>query len=177
MMKKTILFYVIIALILSSMGQAFAGKKAEKSESAKPKKSESAKPKKSESAKEKKIEADKEIDISKVIKEVKYTGFDKRDPFAVNKQLAKMLKTPEILPGQKETPVKMPAVDVQGVIWSKRMPQVIINDAVMKAGDFIGEFEIKEVTRNGIILFHKGVEYKLGIQNSEENSKSKKKKK
>jgi len=99
-------------------------------------------------------------------KEIKYTGFEaKRDPFAVPVDLAKLLERPEKIPGfEEEKPVKMPTIDLQGIIWARGNPQVIVNDSVMQAGDYIGEFEIKEITRNGFILFHKGSEYKINMQ-------------
>lgn len=110
--------------------------------------------------------------------EIKYTGFEaKRNPFAPPKEVAKMLVRPDKIDGfEKIESVKIPKIDVQGIIWSKTMPQVIINGDVMKAGDYIEEFQIKEVTRKGIILFHKGKEYLMKMQSYQRKGKKIKKK-
>ena len=110
--------------------------------------------------------------------EIKYTGFEaKRNPFAPPQVVAKMLLKPDKIDGfAKIESVKIPKIDLQGIIWSKTMPQVIINGSVMKAGDYIQEFQIKEVTRKGIILFHKGKEYLMKMQSYERKTKKKKRK-
>ena len=139
-----------------------------------------AKPKIKESKKGAKKEAVAEV--KKVVEkkertEIKYTGVEaKRNPFAPPKVVAKMLQSSDKIEGfAKIEEVKMPKIEVQGIIWSKAMPQVIINGEVMKAGDYIQEFQIKEVTKKGIILFHKGKEYLMQMQSSKQNPQKKKK--
>lgn len=94
-------------------------------------------------------------------KEIKYTGFSaKRDPFSLPTKIVKLLEHPEkIAEAELGADITLPKVDIQGIIWSKRFPQVIINGSVMSPGDFLEEFEIKEIRRNGIILFFKGNDY------------------
>ena len=88
-----------------------------------------------------------------------------------------MLSKPGALEGfEKIESVKIPKIDVQGIIWSKTMPQVIINGDVMKAGDYIEEFQIKEVTQKGIILFYKGKEYLMKMQDYKNMQQKTKKK-
>ena len=94
--------------------------------------------------------------------EIRYTGFDaKRDPFVPPIQITQMLEKPDKIPGAEvlAKDVKLPAIDLQGIIWAKTVPQVIINGSVMKAGDFIEDFQIKEIRKTGIILFFKGNDY------------------
>jgi hypothetical protein len=94
--------------------------------------------------------------------EIKYTGFDsKRDPFTPPAVIAKILEKPDKMLGAELAPkdIKLPKVDLQGIIWSKKFPQVIINGAVMKVGDFIQEFEIKEIRQTSIVIFLKGNDY------------------
>ncbi len=94
--------------------------------------------------------------------EIKYTGFNAgRDPFSPPAAVVKMLEKPDQIPGAETVAkdIKLPKIDLQGIIWSKRTPQVIINGSVMKVGEFIEEFEIKEIRRAGIILFYKGNDY------------------
>lgn len=110
--------------------------------------------------------------------EIKYIGFDaKRDPFCPPLDVAKMLEKPEKIPGAEAVSkdVKLPKVDLQGIIWSKRVPQVIINGAVMKVGEFIEEFEIKEIRQTGIILFYKGNDYFIKMLGYTRTNKPKKK--
>ncbi len=91
----------------------------------------------------------------------RYTGYEaKRNPFLPPKKLVKMIERAN-QPITHEKPKKLPKIDFQGLIWSPRMPQVIINGKVMKVGDYIGEWEIKEIDQDGIVLFLKGKRYKL----------------
>ena len=111
--------------------------------------------------------------------EIKYTGFNaKRNPFYPPAAVAEMLKKPDQIPGAElvAKDVKLPKVDLQGIIWSKRTPQVIVNDSVMKVGEFIEEFEIKEIRRTGIILFYKGNDYFIKMLGYIKKNKPKRKK-
>ena len=110
--------------------------------------------------------------------EIKYTGFNaKIEPFVPPKNVLKMLEKPDKLLGAdiiKEE--KLPEVDLQGIIWAKGMPQAIINSNVMKVGEYIDEFEIKEIRRNGILLFLKGNEYFIKMMGYQSETKKKTKK-
>ncbi|MCM8812877.1 MAG: general secretion pathway protein GspB [Candidatus Omnitrophica bacterium] len=94
--------------------------------------------------------------------ELVYTGQEsKRDPFGVPAIIEDIFKKPDQVKGLKLDVVKLPNVKIEGLILSKTMPQAIIDGAVKKVGDFIEDFEIKEITEQGIILFLKGREYTL----------------
>ena len=120
---------------------------------------------------------DKKIEqvAKKRTREIKYTGFEaKNDPFEPPAKIAKLLERPDKLPGTvKELPIKTPSVILQGIIGSKEMPQAIISGSVMKVGDYIEDFQIKEISKNGVILFFKGEEYLIKMQSSQ-NKESKK---
>ncbi|MBU1087829.1 MAG: general secretion pathway protein GspB [Candidatus Omnitrophica bacterium] len=110
--------------------------------------------------------------------EIKYTGFDaKRDPFCPPAAVGKLLEKPEKLLGFEPLAkdVVLPKIDLQGIIWSKRVPQVIINGGVMNVGDFIEAFEIKEIQRTGIVLFYKGNDYFIKMLGYVRPNKQKKK--
>ncbi|MBU4305423.1 MAG: hypothetical protein KJ893_07385 [Candidatus Omnitrophica bacterium] len=160
MMRRPVFLFLLIILIFfcgNPIAEAAPAKKTSKS--AKP-------PVKSVPKKKADTAALKESDIV-VKREVKYTGFDaKRDPFDIPPNLVKILKGDKVDPNSREVDVKLPRVDIQGIIWNKRTPQVIANDAVMNVGDFIGEFEIKEIIRDGMILFFKGREYTIKMQHA-----------
>ena len=158
-LKNLIISFLVITTVFSNSAVLLA---------AKPKKQKGKK-----SAKKAEEAAKKKKASKRLRSEIKYTGFEaKRNPFAPPKKVAKMLSKPDELDGfEKIETVKIPKIDVQGIIWSKTLPQVIVNGAVMKAGDYIEEFEIKEVTRRGIILFHKGKEYLMKMQNYQNKKK------
>ncbi len=158
--KNLFISLLIIAAVFVNISSAFAAK--------------SKKHKGKQSAKKAADTVQKKKKARKLRTEIKYTGFEaKRNPFAPPEKVAKMLAKPDEINGaEKIETVKLPKVDVQGIVWSKTMPQVIVNETVMKVGDYIQEFQIKEITRNGIILFHKGKEYLMKIQ--KHNNKKKK---
>lgn len=102
----------------------------------------------------------KDLKKEKPRSEIKYTGFDsKRDPFSPPEMVVKLLEKPDNLLGEAAKNIKLPKIELQGIIWSKNTPQVIVNGGVMKVGEFIEEFEIKEIQRTGIVLFYKGNDY------------------
>ncbi|MBU1043006.1 MAG: general secretion pathway protein GspB [Candidatus Omnitrophica bacterium] len=117
---------------------------------------------------------------NKLRSEIKYSGFDsKRDPFCPPSEVSKMLEKPDQLAGfEPLANVSVPKIDLQGIIFSKKVPQVIINGGVMNVGEFIDEFEIKEIQRTGIILFYKGDNYFIKMLGYErpKNQKNQKKK-
>ena len=96
--------------------------------------------------------------------EIAYTGYKaKRDPFNIPAILINLTKKPHEVGRVQQR--ALPEVNIQGVIWSKRLPQVIINDKVMRVGDRIKEFEIREITKKGIVLFYKGKYFPIEIRN------------
>ncbi|MCP4649321.1 MAG: general secretion pathway protein GspB [PVC group bacterium] len=109
---------------------------------------------------------------------IKYTGFEaKRDPFGVPAIIEKMLLKPDIAIGAgQEEVIKLPSIFVQGIIWSKRRPQAIVDNNVLKVGDYIKEFEIKEIKRKSIELFYKGKTFSVPVAGTSSTSKSKSKK-
>ncbi len=137
-----------------------------------------AKPKKQKGKKKAAAAVQKKKAAKKVRTEIKYIGFEaKRNPFALPKKVAKMLAEPQDIDGfERIKTVNLPRVDLQGIIWSKTMPQAIINESVMKAGDYIQEFQIKGITKNGIILFYKGKDYLINMQKYQNKTKKTKKK-
>ncbi|MCG2712780.1 MAG: general secretion pathway protein GspB [Candidatus Omnitrophica bacterium] len=163
--KNIIILLLIIAAIFVSSPSVFA---------AKPKKQ-----KGKQGAKKTEAADQKEKAAKKVRTEIKYVGFEaKRNPFAPPKEVAMLIATSnktDVL--EKIESIKIPKIDIQGIIWSRSMPQVIVNGTVMKVGDYISEFQIKEVNRNAIILFYKGKDYLMKMQQSQNKTKKQKRKK
>jgi len=164
-MRKKLLASILILIAMSWIfsDYAFSAKKQSKKAKAKKESKTKAKDKSKAQKKEKK-------------REIKYTGVDtKRDPFKAPKVLATLLSRPETVIGTKVMgPEKLPAVVIQGII-SGRFPQVIINDDVYKVGDYLEKFEIKEVNKKGIILFFKGRDYIITMQNNTKSKKTRRK--
>jgi hypothetical protein len=177
MRKRLVIFLIMMMFILSHSGVVWAAKAAKP-----PKPAKAAKKAKAAKAGKATPEAASIVDKAKKDtfaersrKDIKYTGFEaKRNPFTLPDKLARVLEKPGTLPGEeKEKTIKLPPIDIQGIIWAKNMPQAIVNNAVMKAGDYIGEFEIKEITRTGLILFYKGREFDIKMQNAPKQKKKK----
>ena len=51
----------------------------------------------------------------------------------------------------------LPALTVQGVIWGTQKPQVIINNKVLREGDFLDEVQILEIKSSGIVVLYKNM--------------------
>ncbi|MBU0744540.1 MAG: hypothetical protein KKE11_04155 [Gammaproteobacteria bacterium] len=101
---------------------------------------------------------------------IEYIGHKtNRDPFGLPPELVKILEAAKSDPGAKV--VQVPNVELQGIIWSASFPQVIINNSVMAVGDKIGDFEIQQITRNGIILFYKGQTIPIKIEGYKRRSR------
>jgi hypothetical protein len=63
-------------------------------------------------------------------------------------------------PKQEEMPPP-PQFTVQGIVWGGDFPQAIIDNKVVKAGDSIEGYVIKDISKEGVTLLFKGFEYKL----------------
>jgi len=133
-------------------------------------------PKAAKAAKDTKAAQKKKI-VKRSRKDIKYTGFEaKTDPFMPPAQVAKLLEKPEKMIGfELEKPVELPNIELQGIIGSKKMPQAIISGSVMKVGDYIEDFQIKEISKNGVLLFLKGKEYMIKMQDFQSRIKQEKK--
>ena len=56
----------------------------------------------------------------------------------------------------KEEPLKPPVVKISGVIWNSARPQAIINDQIVKVGDYIEEWTIEKIDKDGIEISARG---------------------
>ncbi|MBU2063638.1 MAG: general secretion pathway protein GspB [Candidatus Omnitrophica bacterium] len=93
-------------------------------------------------------------------KKNEYTGYKtNRDPFGLPDSLAKLLTQDEAKDIKAVSAVKVPSITLQGIISSRGMRQVIINNNVLKIGEYVGDFEIKDILQDRVILFYKGKEY------------------
>lgn len=87
-----------------------------------------------------------------------YTSDSLRDPFKPYLQREEKGAPSGESPGE-EIP---PDLVVQGIIWGSSLPQAIINNTVVKVGDMIEEARILEISKEGVTVFFKNRQYKLG---------------
>lgn len=86
-------------------------------------------------------------------KEVEYTSQDLRDPFRSPFEMEKVLDkgvAPE---------AGLSQLQVQGMVWSSKMPQAIINDTVVRIGEVIEGAEILDIRKEGIYVLYQGRQY------------------
>ena len=58
---------------------------------------------------------------------------------------------------------KLKTLEVQGIIWGSGMPQAIVNNKVIRAGDMLeGGARVTSINKAGITLMMDDIEYKLG---------------
>ncbi|MDP2905257.1 MAG: hypothetical protein Q8O22_03005 [Candidatus Omnitrophota bacterium] len=96
--------------------------------------------------------------ISRPVLEYQSEGL--RDPFL------------DYLPEKQEAPAqqevkedfanKLKTLEVQGIIWGSGMPQAIVNNQVIRAGDMFEGARVISIEKSGINLMMDDKEYKLG---------------
>ncbi len=87
------------------------------------------------------------------VKKVEYTSQDLPDPFRSPFEMEKVLDkgvAPE---------VSLSHLQVQGMVWSSKMPQAIINDTVVRIGEVIDGAEILDIRKEGIYVLYEGGQY------------------
>lgn len=102
-------------------------------------------------------EAGKGLPVKVTRPTVRYGYSGTRDPFATSfKPVAG-----ETVTGVK-TPVTRPThLTVRGVIWGGKIPQAIINNAVVKIGDTIEGALITDISQIGVKILYQGGEFIL----------------
>lgn len=86
-------------------------------------------------------------------KEVEYTSQDLRDPFKSPLEMEKVLDK-GVAPEAGLSHLK-----VQGMVWSSKMPQAIINNTVVRIGEVINGAEILDIRKEGIYVLYQGRQY------------------
>jgi hypothetical protein len=87
------------------------------------------------------------------VKKVEYTSQDLRDPFRSPFEMEKVLDkgvAPE---------AGLSHLQVQGMVWSSKMPQAIINDTAVRIGEVIEGAEILDIRKEGIYVLYQGRQY------------------
>jgi len=85
---------------------------------------------------------------------IRYTGREVRDPTA-NPLLS--FPTPATKETKVEEVVRLPSLQIQGIIWGGGNPQAIIDEQVVAKGDMIaGGVEILDISKSGIKVIYRG---------------------
>lgn len=104
-------------------------------------------------------------DIEALRPKIEWNADDLRDPFEdyiTEKPLAQAVQKQEEILVQKEEPVVLPALAVQGIIWGGNKPCAIINNKVIEQGRETAEgVKITNISRQGIELRYKGKKFNL----------------
>ena len=86
-------------------------------------------------------------------KEAEYTSQDLRDPFKSPLEMEKVLDK------GVAAEAGLSHLQVQGMVWSSKMPQAIINDTVVRIGEVISGAEILDIRKEGIYVLYQGRQY------------------
>ncbi|MDD5476603.1 MAG: hypothetical protein PHG87_00105 [Candidatus Omnitrophica bacterium] len=107
--------------------------------------------------------------------QIKYRSGQLRDPFV--SVMVKEGKKPSLQEQEaaelKRPKINLSALEVQGIIWGAKVPQAIINNKVLVAGDSINGAEILSIDKKGVTLSFAGEVVNLAApgQNSVLNEK------
>ncbi|MBU4251551.1 MAG: general secretion pathway protein GspB [Candidatus Omnitrophica bacterium] len=109
------------------------------------------------------VAAAEEITTEEIIARpvVEYASSNLRDPFRTY-----LIKdAPKPLPQENADLIKpeldLGKLEVQGIIWGVKIPQVIINNKVLTIGDLIEGAEILSIEKKGIVLSFNGAIFDL----------------
>lgn len=84
---------------------------------------------------------------------ISYDASDLRDPFTTYLP-QKSTEAPKEESLQPQVEVKLPEMNIQGIVWQTTNPQVIIDGQVLKLGDTINGAKIIKITKEGISFLY-----------------------
>lgn len=91
--------------------------------------------------------------------QIKYKSGELRDPFVpvmVKEEKKESLQEKQEAAELNRPKIDLSALKVQGIIWGTKVPQAIINNKILAAGDSIGGAEILSIDKKGITLSFAG---------------------
>ena len=91
---------------------------------------------------------------------VEYTGVETKEPF---RDVFYKIKEPviDVKPVEVETQPPLPELTIQGIIFGSNVPCVIINNAVLREGQSLGEIQVTKIDKGGVRILYKGWNYTL----------------
>lgn len=92
---------------------------------------------------------------------VKYNADKLRDPFGLSAPpIEKPIEDPMNIT-HKSIDLPLPNLEVQGIVWSNKASQAIINDKILRIGDEIDNVRITDINKKGVTVFFQGQTYVL----------------
>jgi type II secretory pathway component PulC len=114
-------------------------------------------------------------DTSLGLNEIEYKAEGLKDPFQPFEKEAEVTPQPSEVADEVNKEIPLPSLAVQGVVWGSSLPQVIINNKVLKIGDIIEGARISSINKEGVILFYGNQQYSLSSPAAASNSDIKEK--
>ncbi len=59
--------------------------------------------------------------------------------------------------------LKLPPLEIQGIIWGGKYPQAIINENVLEVGDSVDKVKILAIRKNGIQILYEGRKFEVSV--------------
>ena len=84
------------------------------------------------------------------------TAVDETTVFS-NRPEPEPVDIPQMIP--RDEPIPKPQFEVNGLVWNTDRPQAIINSNVVEVGDYVGQWEITEIKKEGIAIRFRTQEY------------------
>ncbi len=89
---------------------------------------------------------------------LEYKAQGLKDPF---QPLVQKNEVVNVIAGTPENVQSLPSLTLQGLVWGGDFPQAIINNRVVKIGDIIGEAEVADIGKEGVVVIYAKKKYKL----------------
>ena len=121
-------------------------------------------------SKEAKATTEPVSDASLGLNDIEYKAEGLKDPFQPFEKETKVVPQPSEVPGGVNKEMPLPRLVIQGVVWGSNLPQVIINNKVLKIGDTIEGARISAISKEGVVLFYGNQQYNLSSPASANNS-------
>jgi len=92
---------------------------------------------------------------------LEYTARPLRDPFESPFELMAVPLVKEEIEEESTIKYGLTNLRVQGMVWGTSMPQIIINDTILRIGEVIEGAEILSIRKEGTYVLHEGNQYIL----------------
>ena len=60
---------------------------------------------------------------------------------------------------QKQESAQPPSLTINGIVWGGNVPQAVINNSIVRAGDVVGETKIIKIDKDGVVVSVNGRQY------------------
>ncbi|MCP4650031.1 MAG: general secretion pathway protein GspB [PVC group bacterium] len=92
-----------------------------------------------------------------------YESNDRRDPFIPSLDVSGIRPTMKPVVKKEELNKRLAKIDVNGILWDKAMPLVMINNKIHKQGDTIFDLDITEIKENSVIFSYEELTHEISL--------------